>query len=178
MALVENPAIEQLYVKFNKQENTNVKFSSDDERMIISGPALIADTPVYRNVKGKEFYVFMSAQTIEDIAVKFFKKGYANNLNEKNETPLKGLTIFESFISDKQRGIMPMKGFEHIENPCWFISAKADSPESWAKAKEFNGFSIDGDMGLQYFDTIGGVTNQKFSNQEAIDLIDEFLNDI
>ena len=46
MALVENPAIEQLYVKFNKQENTNVKFSSDDERMIISGPALIADTPV------------------------------------------------------------------------------------------------------------------------------------
>jgi hypothetical protein len=151
MALVDKPAIELLFVKFNEDTPIKVEFAVDEDRRIISGAALLADTPIYRKINGEEFNMFMSPKTIEDIVVKFFKKGYANNLNEMHKTPLTGLTIFESFISDKSRGIMPMKGFENTPQGSWFISAKVDNDEVWAKVKDgsFKGFSIQGDMAIK-----------------------------
>lgn len=151
MALVDKPAIELLFVAFDKHEKVKVEFAVNEERRIISGPALLANTPIYRNIDGEEFNMFMSPKTVEDIVVKFFKKGYANNLNNMHETLLKDLTIFESFISDGSRGILPMKGYENVPNGSWFISAKVENEEVWQKVIDgtFKGFSIQGDMGLK-----------------------------
>jgi len=62
----------------------------------------------------------------------------------KSET---GVTMFESFISDKSRGIEPMKGFEDAPDGSWFVSdASRENDEVWDKVKQgmVNGFSIEG----------------------------------
>jgi hypothetical protein len=57
-----------------------------------------------------------------------------------------GVTLFESFISDPSRGIMPMKGFEDAPVGSWFGSMIVDNEQAWAKVKsgDIAGFSVEG----------------------------------
>jgi len=57
-----------------------------------------------------------------------------------------GVTMFESFISDKARGIEPMKGFEDAPDGSWFVSMLVENDAVWQQVKEgkINGFSIEG----------------------------------
>lgn len=145
IALVDKPAIEKNFMAFN---SVRLDFAIDPARQIISGPAMVPDTLIYRRDAGGEYNVFFSKDTIESIALKFFKKDYQKNLNLFHDPALslQGVTIFESFVSDKARGIQPMKGFEDLPDGTWFISAKVENPEVWAKVQtgEVKGFSVEG----------------------------------
>jgi hypothetical protein len=57
-----------------------------------------------------------------------------------------GVTMFESFISDTDRGILPMRGFEDAPDGSWFGSFKVENEEVWKMIKEgnFKGFSVEG----------------------------------
>ena len=59
---------------------------------------------------------------------------------------LSGLTMFESWITDEKRGIMPMKGFEDVPDGSWFGSFKVENDEVWQMVKEgkVKGFSVEG----------------------------------
>lgn len=131
----------------NKGFSMNFKIDNEQEQ-IISGPAMVADTLIYRNDQNGEYNVFFSKDTIKQIALKFFKKDYQKNLNLFHDPalPLDGVTIFESFVSDKARGVEPMKDFKDLPDGTWFISAKIENPEVWAKIKsgEVKGFSVEG----------------------------------
>lgn len=120
----------------------------DEEKRIVSGPLMLADTPIYRSDKFGEYYVYFTADTIKDIVLKFFKKGYQSNVNIMHDSAqvVDGVTMFESFISDKSRGIMPMQGFEDAPDGSWFGSFKVENEDVWAKIKEgkFKGFSVEG----------------------------------
>ena len=130
------------------------KFSSiDEDRHIISGALMLADTPIYRNdPKRGEFYAVFTKQSIEDIAIQFFDKGFQNNVNLQHEdgSDVSGLVMFESFICDKSRGIMPMKGFEDVNDGSWFGSFKVNNPEVWKLIKDgkIKGFSVEGMFSL------------------------------
>jgi hypothetical protein len=146
VALVDRPAIQRNWNAFKE----NFKFEIiSDEKKIISGALMLADSPIYRNDSTHgEYYVVFSKDTIFKIAQKFFKKGYQNNVNLMHDQSqqVDGLTMFESFISDKERGILPMKGFEDAPDGSWFGSFKVENDEVWAKVKsgEFKGFSVEG----------------------------------
>lgn len=125
----------------------SLRIDSEDQR-IVSGPLLVANTPIYRKQGNKEFYVMFSKDTIKKIAIKYFKEGKHNNVNEMHD-PKKALgnvTLFESWISDEERGIKPMEGFEDLPDGTWFGSMKIDDDKTWGKVKEgkFKGFSIEG----------------------------------
>lgn len=145
VALVDKPAIEKNFLAF---KNHQLNFSVDPEKRIISGPAMVADTLIYRNDAQGEYNVFFSKETIEQIAIKFAKKGYAKNINLFHDPNLatEGVTIFNSFVSNKEMGINPMKGFEDLPDGSWFISAKVDDEAVWQKVKsgELKGFSVEG----------------------------------
>lgn len=147
VALVDKPAIERNFMMFKAQ---TLHFAVDQDKRIISGPAMVADVPIYRKDAGGEYNVFFSASTIKEIALKFAKKGYAKNLNLFHDPtmPAEGVTIFNSFVSDKSMGIMPMAGFEDLPDGSWFISAKVESEEIWQRIKsgEFKGFSVEGNF--------------------------------
>ena len=148
VALVDEPAIEQNWFAFSKEQQ--FKFAvMDEERKIITGPLMIADLPIYRrSEKMGEFYVIFDKGQIELMVQKFFKMGYQSNVNEQHDPSklVDGVTMFESFIVDSQRGIKAPTGFENITEGSWFGSYKVDNPEIWAKVKDgsFMGFSVEG----------------------------------
>lgn len=120
----------------------------NEEEKIISGMLMAADTPIYRNDSNGEYYVTFSKETIKKIAQKFFKKGFQNNVNLMHDAGMivEGLTMFESWVTDKNRGIEPMKGFEDAPDGSWFGSFKVENDEVWKLIKDgkVKGFSVEG----------------------------------
>lgn len=147
VALVDAPAIEKNFLAFN---SAKPMLFIDEERHIISGPAMLADVPIFRRepLTGKEYYVIFKAPTIYLIAQKFLKKGYAENFNLFHDPKMKtqGVSLFELFITDSKRGILPMRGFEDSPEGSMFISALVDNSEIWGGVKSgaFKGFSVEG----------------------------------
>lgn len=146
VALVDKPAIRKNWNAFKDVQKFEIV--SEDKR-IISGCLMLADTPIYRrdDTYG-EYYVSFSKDTIVKIAQKFFKKGYQSNINLEHSPSMQvqGVTMFESFISDSSRGIAPMKGFEDAPEGSWFGSMYVENKDVWNEVKNgtFNGFSIEG----------------------------------
>ena len=146
VSLVDRPAIQKNWNAFKNEQKFQI--ISEDKR-IISGCAMLADTPIFRSdATFGDYYVAFSKDTITKIVQKYFKKGYQNNVNlmhDPNQIET-GVTMFESFISDKSRGIEPMKGFEDAPDGSWFVSMLVENDEVWDKVKQgmVNGFSIEG----------------------------------
>ena len=133
--------------KIRQIERQNFAIQSEEER-IISGPLMLADTPIYRNDDNGEYYVVFTKETIKKIAQRFFKKGYQSNVNLMHDQGnlTDGLTMFESWIKDDKRGIKAMKGFEDVPDGSWFGSFKVDNDEVWRMVKDgkVRGFSVEG----------------------------------
>lgn len=146
---------------------------NEDER-IISGPLMLADELIYRqNESFGEHYVKFSADTIRQIAIKFSKKKFQNHVNLMHDQNQKvdGVTMFESFIVDKKRGILPMKGFEDVADGSWFGSFYVENEKVWQSIKsgEYKGFSVEG-----LFDYEEPISAEK----EALQRIEKLLNEI
>ena len=145
VSLVDRPAIQRNWNAFNYK----VKFNTDAEKRVISGAIMLADTPIFRSdVTHGDYYVIFSKDTIFKIVQRYFKKGYQANVNiqHNQDKQIEGVYLFESFISDKERGVMPMKGFEDAPDGSWFGSMKVDNDFAWNEVKEGNikGFSVEG----------------------------------
>ena len=171
VALVDKPAIEKDFIAFN--ESKPLQFLVNEDRNIISGAAMLADVPIYRRDEQMgEYFVVFDACTIFQIVEKFFAKGFNQNFNlmHNPEAKLQGVTVFESFIVDKSRGIQPMVGFEDAKDGSWFMSAKVNNPEVWAMIKEgkVKGFSVEG---------IFSYTKSPMSADQTLAKIMELLND-
>ena len=128
----------------------NEKFDiTNEEQRIISGPIMLADSLIYRNNHEKgEHYVKFTSETIKAIAIKFAKKKYQNRINLMHEdnSQVDGVTMFESFITDEKRGILPMVGFEDVPEGSWFGSFFVENEDVWQLIKQgvFKGFSVEG----------------------------------
>ena len=153
IALVDAPAVEKLWLAFNKQKDVDFQFKiQDQEKRIVSGFFMIADLPIVRsNDQGEKFYVVFKKDTINKIVNKFFKHGYSNNINimhNKNDEA-DGVYVIESLIIDKERGINTPQGFDEVPDGSWWGSMRVENDELWEqiKAGVFNGFSVEGLFG-------------------------------
>jgi hypothetical protein len=124
----------------------------NEEKRIISGAAMLADLPIYRrdDMRG-EYYVVFDKETIYKIAKKWALNNKYNAVNVDHSTAINGCTLFESYLLDFERGIMPPKGFEDAKDGSWFVSYIVEDDSIWAKCKDgtWNGFSVEG-----YFDFV------------------------
>lgn len=142
--------IEWAQRKLKQIDKAKFTFKSDQEKRIISGPAMIPDQPIYRrNEEGEEYNVIFRKPTIEKIVSKFFKQQYTANFNLQHKKSLlaQGVYLIESFMIDEERGIKAPKGFEDLPDGTWFISCKVDNDEIWddfVKEGVFKGFSVEG----------------------------------
>lgn len=151
VAIVDSPAIKKDFQAFSEDYVAHFQIQ-DEDRRIVSGALMLADTPIYRNDLNRgEYYCTFSKETIEQIAVTFFEKGFQKNVNFMHDgNIIDGFVMFESFITDKERGIYPMKGQEDTPNGSWFGSFKVTNDEAWAliKSGKFKGFSVEGAFGV------------------------------
>lgn len=161
VAFVTEPAIGENFVQLSKQEN--IQLAIDEEKRVVSGPALIPDIPIFRNQGGKKFYIVWTEDTIKQMVVNFFSNSRQNAGNVEHQIPVNGITYFESYIIDKERGLCP-KEFENLPTGTWILSAKVNNDEVWNMVKDgtLTGFSID-------------VANVQFKEDRTIDTIEEFL---
>ena len=170
MSLVDTPAVEVDFLKFNKEAEQKMTFSLNEDEHIVFGCAMRADYPIYRfSPSMGEYYVVFTKENIKVLYEKFMFDSRFNDVNLNHFEDTKDVHLLQSFIKDTNKGINPI-GFEHIEDGSWFVSYKVKNDELWEKIKngEFNGFSIEGFFDLEE-PTIPVVSSWKFS-------ISNFLN--
>jgi len=150
IALVDSPAIGLNYQAFapHKFEVIN------EDKRIVMGAAMIPDLPIYRRDERGEYYAIFKKETIKALVQKLFKENKHNVFNEQHNAfkILDGVYIYQSFITDAELGISAPSGFENVADGTWFIAAKVENDEAWAKVKEdgiLKGFSVEGVFDLE-----------------------------
>jgi hypothetical protein len=162
--------------QIDKQKMQAFTVVNEEERIVV-GPAMIPDKKIFRrDMDGTEYEVFFTKETIRTIAEKFFKKGFQTNGNEMHDLskPV-DLVFFQSWIADESKGIPKMKQFESLPDGTWFLGAKINSDESWAKVKDgtFKGFSVEG-----MFDMMPIKMSMKMSDEAAAKLVVNQLKEL
>ena len=134
------------YVKQIKKLKTKFAIQNEEKR-IITGPAMLSDLPIYRRDAEKgEYYVVFDKETIFKIAKKWALNNKYNAVNVDHSTIIDGCTLFESYLLNFERGILPPKGFEDAKDGSWFVSYIVEDDAIWEKCKDgtWNGFSVEG----------------------------------
>ena len=171
ISLVDFPAVERNFLCFSKDEKrVNLKF--DASKHVITGVVALADTPIYRyNEKMGEYYVVFSKETIVKMVEKFAKMDLFKSVNLQHDDNnfVDGIYMFESYITNKERGINP-KEFEDIPDGSWICSFKVENEALWNEiinGDKLNGFSLQGMFELE----------EQFEKQEPKEeTFDEWLN--
>lgn len=164
VSFVTEPAIMEGFVRLSKQTEGVLQLKINEEKRIVSGPALIPDMPIYRDQGGKKFYITWDADTIKQMAINFFRNSRQNAGNVEHQIPVNGITFFESYLIDKERGISPRE-FEDLPSGTWMLTAKVTNDDVWDLVKDnsLTGFSID-------------VSNVQFKEEKTIDTLEDFYN--
>jgi hypothetical protein len=81
IALVDLPAIERDFQKFNQATKLTFQVADEDKR-IASGYAMISELPIYRwDEQNGDHWVVFRKPTIEKIVNKFMKQGLNSEIN-------------------------------------------------------------------------------------------------
>lgn len=152
VSLVENPAVELPFLCFDKQEK--IELSINDDKRVISGIAMLADTPIYRYTQQRgEYYIVFTKETIRQMVSKFAKNEQFNivNLQHDKNTYVDCCHLIESLIIDKERGLCPTE-FANVPDGSWYVSYHIEDEALWNEIKNgghLNGFSIEVLSGLE-----------------------------
>lgn len=152
ISLVENPAMEGLFIALSKNE---IKLKEvDKEQRILMGLVLEPNKPIYRNQNGEEFNIVFNEETIKDLSYGFFKNNSHSNSTIEHDVKqnIQGVTFTESWIVenpdvDKSTNF----GFKYPKGS-WVAVMKVDSDEVWndyVKTGKVQGFSIDAMLSLE-----------------------------
>ena len=169
ISLVKRPAVEVDFLCFNEQKP--VKLNFNDEERVITGVVCLADTPIYRFTEGfGEWWCVFTKDVIKQMVIKYSKDNLFNsvNLQHNDNSYVDGVVLFESYLINKDRGILPTE-FADIPEGSWICSFKIEDNKLWdeiVNGKDLNGFSLQG-----YFDLIEGKLTD-----EIDDLINEILD--
>ena len=145
LSLVRKPAIMTDFIYQNEEESPYREVKLQDEKRIITGPALIPDIEIIRkDDDGQPYYIKYSAEQIESIVQKFFKEKDQFAVNKDHKIDVSGVWMYESWIvgdNDKSKDL----GFD-LPSGTWMVSMKIDDDEIWEgiKSGKYKGFSIEG----------------------------------
>lgn len=153
ISLVENPAMEGLFIALSKDEPIQLKTVNEEQR-ILMGLVLEPNKPIYRNQNGEEFNIVFNEETIKELSYGFFKNNNHSNSTIEHDIDqnIKGVTFTESWIvenptNDKSNNF----GFSYPKGS-WVAVMKVDSDEVWndyVKSGKVQGFSIDAMLSLE-----------------------------
>lgn len=152
ISMVSEPAIEIDYVALAKQDEVQVKLSTD-ERHICYGPALIPDKDIYRNNGEQEFYINFTEDSIVKMSQDFMKNYRQHEVNLQHEENVDEVYVCESWVvEDPYRDKANALGFNVPKNT-WMIGMKVNNIDTWERVKsgELKGFSVESAIHLEEF---------------------------
>jgi len=178
VSLVAEPAIMEMGLAFtaHKLEDTDTlfKFSSNKDRQIIAGPAMIPDVAMYRKDDSGEFYVTFTKEAIEQLADKFNKSNKEYKVNVDHKDVVKSAFIKANWIiEDPKNDKSKMYGFNYPVGT-WMVEVKIEDSEFWNnEIKELGryGFSVEGLFGLKQiekFKKIEPIMNKTVNEIKAL----------
>lgn len=145
ISLVDYPAVKRDFVLFS-QDKMNFSIQSEEKR-IISGVVMLADTPIYRkSPTAGEYYIVFTRDIIEMMVEKMSFEGKLNNITlNHNGQLVEGVTLVELFIKDSSKGLNPTY-LPDVTEGSLIASYKVENVDIWnqIKAGEFRGFSLSG----------------------------------
>ena len=152
IALVDDPAIEVDFLKFNAEE---LKMEFNEDKMILKGAVMIPNQLLYRNDKLGERFVTYDTLEVEKAAMLFLKNGIKFN-KQHSEVDAK-LDILESYLATENNLL-------NVPTGSWIISAKVKDDALWQEIKNgtFNGFS----MQSLFSNELIGVQELQFNNNK------------
>ena len=182
ISLVENPAMEGLFIAMSKDEPIQLK-EVNIEKRILMGLVLEPNKPIYRNQNGEEFNIVFDEQTIEELSHSFYKKGYQGNSTIEHEVDnkIEGVTFVESWIIenpeiDKSTNF----GFKYPKGS-WMATMKVDSDEVWEKyikTGKVQGFSVDALLSLEEVNLKSIINMAKQEESTLLQLLKDLPNQI
>jgi hypothetical protein len=149
IAFVEDPAIQELWVAM-ANEITKLLLSEDD-KMIVTGPALVPDKLIYRvhPKTGQEYYIRFSEETIQAIVKRYFTQNRQIhfNLEHNKENDVQGVILESWIVKDPNMDQSVSMGFKDLKKGTWMISVQVEDQQFWneyVKTGQVRGFSIEG----------------------------------
>ncbi|RZT96617.1 putative serine protease XkdF [Ancylomarina subtilis] len=148
ISIVDKPAIQSNFIALSDNEKKQTIKLSNDDRMILTGAALIPNKKIYRNnVGGDEAYIYFSKETIDQTAEYYFANNQSMNFTLEHKDKTYDVTLKESWIKEFENDKSVEYGLEE-EIGTWFVSLKVHDSELWKdiKSGEYNGFSVELNM--------------------------------
>ena len=152
ISLVDEPAVESDFVCFAKDAGKQLFALKDSAERLITGCLMKAETPIYRNDNGYEYYIVFSKKTIQTMARKMLSDGTFKNIDTQHNgelLPQGALTLMELYVKDSNKGIDP--NFVDVPDGSLMVTFKVNDESIWqecANGDFLNGFSLEG-----FFDT-------------------------
>ena len=156
ISLVDEPAVESDFVCFAKDAGKQSFALSDASEHLITGCLMKAETPIYRNDGGYEYYIVFSKKVIQKMARKMLSDGTFKNIDTQHNgelLPQGALTLMELYIKDSNKGIDP--NFVDIPDGSLMVTFKVNDESIWqecANGDFLNGFSLEGFFNTKQID--------------------------
>lgn len=124
----------------------DISFSINEEQQIIAGPSMVADMPLMQIINKQKIYVIFPKETIKRSVQRMASMNLFNSVDfEHSGVKSDGINLYEMFIINRSRGIVPPKGFENLtEGSLWQGYHIPDKKKFDFIKQQFNGFSIQG----------------------------------
>ena len=148
ISLVDDPAVESDFVCFAKDAGKQLFALKDSAEHLITGCLMKADTLIYRNENGYEYYIVFSKKVIQTMARKMLSDGTFKNIDTQHNgelLPQGALTLMELYIKDSNKGIDP--NFVDVPDGSLMITFRIDDESIWSECLNgdyLNGFSLEG----------------------------------
>ena len=148
ISLVDEPAVESDFVCFAKDAGKQLFALKDSAERLITGCLMKADTPIYRNDNGYEYYIVFSKKTIQTMAQKMLADSTFKSIDTQHNgelLPQGALTLMELYVKDSNKGIDP--NFVDVPDGSLMITFKVNDESIWqecANGDFLNGFSLEG----------------------------------
>ena len=148
ISLVDEPAVESDFVCFAKDAGKQLFALKDSAERLITGCLMKAETPIYRNDNGYEYYIVFSRETIQTMARKMLSDGSFKNIDTQHNgelLPQGALTLMELYVKDSNKGIDP--NFVDVPDGSLMVTFKVNDESIWqecANGDFLNGFSLEG----------------------------------
>ena len=155
ISIVDDPAIEKSFQFFgNLNKETDIAPVVSEERMEITGPAMIAEKRMLRQhpVTKKYFMAYFTAKQIRAARDYFMMYGNTKgtNLNHTNNFSSAFKIVEAWIIEDPSQDKANALGFKDLNKGDLYITFKVLDKTIWDKIKTSNytGFSIEGGFGM------------------------------